>query len=320
MTRFIAKRLAAGLVALVVVSALVFMGTNLLPGNPATAILGKDATPARVAALSQELGLNKPAVTRYLDWLGGAVHGDFGRSVTQGVGTLSGSGGTKVSALIGPALVNSLILASISLGLVFVGSFLIGTGAAMRRNSPEDRVIQVVMLLFLALPEFVLGALLIIVFAFTWPVLPAVTLTPSAQGLVLPVATLVLGALGWTARLIRVSVSEILDTNYVANARLRGVPEARVIRSYVLPNSIAPVAQAFAMMTGAFLGEIVVVEYLFGYPGIGTGFVNAVAGRDYPVIDTYTLIFAGAYILANSVAAVVTTMANPRLRVAVAER
>ena len=115
-------------------------------------------------------------------------------------------------------------------------------------------------------------------------------------------------------------MSEILDTNYVANARLRGVPEIKVIRPDVLPNSIAPVAQAFAMMTGAFLGEIVVVEYLFGYPGIGTGFVNAVSGRDYPVIDTYTLIFAGAYILANIIAATVTTLANPRLRVAISER
>lgn len=320
MTRFLLGRVAAGFVAVLAVSALVFLGTNLLPGNPATAILGKDATPARVAALSQELGLDKPVVVRYLLWLKGAAHGDFGQSVTQGVGTLSGSGGTKVSSLVGPALVNSLILASISLVLVFIGSFLIGTGAAIRRNSPEDRLAQVVMLVFLALPEFVLGALLIIVFAFAWPVLPAVTLTPSATGLVLPVATLVLGALGWTARLIRVSVSEILDTNYVANARLRGVPEIKVIRSYVLPNSIAPVAQAFAMMTGAFLGEIVVVEYLFGYPGIGTGFVNAVSGRDYPVIDTYTLIFAGAYILANIIAATVTTLANPRLRVAISER
>jgi peptide/nickel transport system permease protein len=320
MIRFVLQRLASGVVALVAVSALVFMGTNLLPGNPANAILGKDATPERVAALSQELGLDKPAVARYLSWLEGAIHGDFGQSVTQGVGTLSGEGGTKVSALVEPALAKSLILASISLALVFVGSFLIGTGAAIRRNSPEDRAIQVVMLLFLALPEFVLGALLIIVFAFAWPVLPAVTLTPSPEGLVLPVATLVLGALGWTARLIRVSVSEILDANYVANARLRGVPEHRVIRSYVLPNAIAPVAQAFAMMTGAFLGEIVVVEYLFGYPGIGTGFVKAVTGRDYPVVDTYTLIFAGGYILANIIAATVTTMANPRLRAAFGDR
>ncbi len=137
-------------------------------------------------------------------------------------------------------------------------------------------------------------------------------MTPEA--LVLPVATLVLGMLGVTARLVRVGVLETLGSNHVMSARLRGIPEPRVIRSHVLPTALGPSLQALAIATGIFVGGVVVIEYLFGYPGIGTGFVSAVAGRDYPVVQAYTLLLAGAYIVANVVADTITAITNPRIR------
>jgi peptide/nickel transport system permease protein len=315
MTAYILRRCGGAVVVLLVVSALVFIATNLLPGNPSNAILGRDATPARVTELTRELGLDKPLIERYGAWLGNAAQGDFGRSVTQGGGAFGEFGhGTKVRTLVAPALRNTAILASVSLSLVILTSLLLGTFSALRQSRPEDNLAQVVTLVFLALPDFVLGAILIILFAFVWPVLPAVTLTPSVSGLVLPVATLVLGLLGVTARLIRVGVIDVLSSNYVTSARLRGVPERRLLRSHVLPNALGPTLQVFAMAAGDFVGAVVVVEYLFGYPGIGTGFVEAVSGRDYLVVQAYALIFAAVYILANLIAGTLTVAATPRLR------
>jgi peptide/nickel transport system permease protein len=320
MVRFLLRRVGGGVASLLIVSILVFVGTNLLPGDPAHAILGKNATRAGVTELRKSLNLDQPIPVRYLEWLGGVMHGDFGRSVAQGGGAFAGQrgSGTPVTTLVGPPLLNTLVLASISFTLLVAGSLLLGTAAALRRASTLDSTIQVVTLLFIAMPEFVLGAVLIILFAFVWPVLPAVSLTVSPAALVLPVATLVLGMLGVTARLVRVSVIEVLNTNYVFNARLRGIPEARVIRSHVLPNALGPALQVLAITTGIFVGGVVVVEYLFGYPGIGTGLVNAVAGRDYPVVQAYALILAGTYIAANLIADAITALTNPRLRAVMA--
>jgi len=316
MVKFVLGRLAGGLVSLLVISVLVFAATNLLPGDPATAVLGKSATPERVAGLRETLNLNEPATTRYVEWLTGAFHGDFGHSITQGVDSFAeeDATGIAVSTLIRPALANTAVLAGISLALLIVGSLVFGTVSALARGTRIDTALQVAMLIFVSLPEFVLGTVFIIVFAFALPVLPAVSLDVSFTGLVLPVATLVLGVLGVTARLVRVGVIEVLDTNYVANARLRGVPERRVIRHHVLPNALGPSLQAVAIATGIFVGGVVVIEYLFGYPGIGTGFVSAVSGRDYPVVQAYTLILAGTYILANLVADTFTALTNPRMR------
>jgi peptide/nickel transport system permease protein len=322
MVVFVLRRLSRGLVTLLVVSLLVFVATNLLPGDPATAILGKQATPERLTDLRKSLNLDEPVATRYAAWLGGVIQGDFGRSITQGVDNfgdpdVEGSG-TPVTTLIGRPLLNTAVLASISFVLLVLASLFVGTVAALRRGSSLDTTSQVLILVLIALPEFVLGSILVIGFAFIWPVAPAVTLEVSAKGLILPIATLVLGFLGVTARLVRVGVIEVLDSNYVTNARLRGVPESRIIRSHVLPNALGPTLQVFAIATGIFVGGVVVVEYLFGYPGLGTGFVSAVAGRDYPVVQAYTLIFAAVYVVANIGADAITIGVNPRLREAVA--
>lgn len=320
MFAYLLRRVLLAAASLLVMSFLVFAATNLLPGNPAYAILGKEATPEKVADLEIALGLNKPFLERYLDWLGGMFRFDLGHSVTQGIGAFgdqSGAIGTPVAELIGASLRNTAILATISLVLLIVLSIVLGVLSALLQGKFGDSAIQMASLFFIALPEFVLGALLILIFSFAWPILPPVSLSVTPLTLVLPVATLVLCMMGVTIRLVRVGVLEVVRENYVVTARLRGIPQRLVIRSYVLPNALAPSLQVFAIATGLFVGGMVVVEYLFGYPGLGTGFVSAVSGRDYPVVQAYALVLGGAYIVANLVADLITMALNPRIRAGV---
>jgi peptide/nickel transport system permease protein len=307
-----------GLVATSVgaLTVLVFLATNLLPGNPAIAILGKEATPEKVLVIQEALGLDEQVVARYVNWIGNVLQLDFGRSVTQGLDAFSNQGllGTPVSELIISPLKNSVILASVSLTLLIILTLLIGTYTALRAGSKIDKSIQIVGLLFISLPEFVLGAILIVLFCFTIPILPAVSFTVSPINLILPVTTLLLSMIGVTMRLVRVGVIDVLKTNFVITARLRGIPERTIIRKYLLPSALAPTLQIFAIAAGLFVGGMVVVEYLFGYPGIGSGFVSAVAGRDYPLVQAYAIILGGTYVIANFVVDIITFFTNPKLR------
>jgi peptide/nickel transport system permease protein len=307
-----------GLVATSVgaLTVLVFLATNLLPGNPAIAILGKEATPEKVLLIQEALGLDEQVVTRYVNWIGNVLQLDFGRSVTQGLDAFSNQGllGTPVSELIISPLKNSVILASVSLTLLIILTLLIGTYTALRAGSKIDKSIQIVGLLFISLPEFVLGAILIVLFCFTIPILPAVSFTVSPINLILPVTTLLLSMIGVTMRLVRVGVIDVLKTNFVITARLRGIPERTIIRKYLLPSALAPTLQIFAIAAGLFVGGMVVVEYLFGYPGIGSGFVSAVAGRDYPLVQAYAIILGSTYVIANFVVDIITFFTNPKLR------
>lgn len=228
--------------------------------------------------------------------------------------------GAPVSELIGMPVRNTALLALVSAVMLVIWSVVLGSIAALRRGRPTDTLIQSVTLLWLALPEFVLGSILIILFAFVWPILPAVTFDVTLEGLVLPMLALLLGSVASTARLIRVGMLQVLESNYVVCARLRGLPEHRVIGRYVLPNSIAPSLQALAMIMSSFVGGVVVVEYLFGYPGLGTGFVSAVEGRDYPVVQAYAVLLAGFYIVVNLAADLIQVATNPRLRASVTKR
>ena len=155
---------------------------------------------------------------------------------------------------------------------------------------------------------------MIVLFCFTIPILPAVSFTVSPINLILPVTTLLLSMIGVTMRLVRVGVIDVLKTNFVITARLRGIPERTIIRKYLLPSALAPTLQIFAIAAGLFVGGMVVVEYLFGYPGIGSGFVSAVAGRDYPLVQAYAIILGGTYVIANFVVDIITFFTNPKLR------
>ena len=316
MVRYISLRIAGGFLTLVLISMLVFASTEVLPGNAAQAILGREGTPESVALLRERLGLDRPATVRYVEWLRGAVRLDFGESLVLGTG-LSGTGaveGTPVTEIVGPRLRKTALLAAVTLLILVPLSLVIGIATGLKRGTLGDGVTQVGMLVLISLPEFVLGAILVLLFGVVWAVLPAVSLGSSPSELVLPVATLIGVCIAFTSRFIRAGVSEVTTRDYVAMARMKGLPERRVIRKHILPNSLGPALQSFALVTAWLAGGIVVVEYLVSYPGIGTGLVAAISSRDVPTIQACTLLIAAVYVAANLVADLATIALNPRLR------
>lgn len=311
--RTIGKRLAVSVVILFVVSMLIFFATLLLPGDPAQAILGQQATPERIAAIHEQMNLDEPAWKRYLLWLAGIVHGDFGVSVATA---------QPVAELIGERVGASLVL-MVSAALIAVpAGILIGIYSALRRGHPADSAITGISLVLAALPEFVVGIALVTLFSTTvFQVLPAVTMQPPGtkvwdfpEQLVLPVAVLVLVVTPYIARMMRATMLEVLDSGYVEMARLKGVPERQVILRHALPHAIGPVAQVIAIQLAWMAGGVVVVEFLFRYPGLGQALIDAVKYRDVMVVVAITLIIATVYIAVNLIADIIGIMVNPKLR------
>jgi peptide/nickel transport system permease protein len=305
MPRLIAKRLAAGVLTLWVASVLIFLAMNVLPGNAATAALGREVTPQAQQQLSRELGLNQPVLTRYGHWAWGVLQGHLGKSVVNSV---------PVTALIKEPLAHTGILLLVTLVLLVPLALLLGIGGALARRGGIDAAVQAVMLIFAAVPEFVVGTVLILLFSILWPVLPSVALSVTPGTLALPVVTLLLVSLGYLARMVRAGVREVLDSPHVAMARLKGLPERTIIRRHVLPNCLGPSAQALAATIAWLAGGIVIVEELFAYPGIGQALVDAVQSRDAPTVEALTLLIAAVYIVGNLAADIVSILSTPRLR------
>jgi peptide/nickel transport system permease protein len=316
--RMIWTRLALGVVTLFLVSILIFAATQLLPGNAATAVLGHNASASAVRTLTLRLGLNKPAVTQYADWLSGVLRGRLGTSLANGQG---------VWTLVGPRLLNSLILvllAGIIGALLGVG---LGMFAAIRRDKPADHVLSVSTLAVTSLPEFVVAIFLVIIFSTVLlHILPGVSPLESNTGaikpwqdpkeLVLPVAALVIVIVPYIFRMMRAATIEALESDYVEMARLTGLSPARVLLRHALPNAIAPVIQVIGLNLLYLAGGIVLVEFVFDYPGIGQGLVNAVADRDIPQIQFIVLVLAAFYIAVNILTDVAALLSTPRRRVA----
>ena len=311
--RLIGKRLATSVLILLVVSMLIFFTTLLLPGDPAQAILGQQATPERIAALHQQMNLDEPAWTRYLLWLEGMVHGDLG---------VSAATGQPVSELIGERVGASLVL-MVAAGLIAIpAGVFAGIWSALKRGRPADTAITGISLVLAALPEFVIGIALVALFSTTvFSVLPAVTMNPPGskvwdfpEQLILPVLVLVLVVAPYIARMMRATMLEVLDSGYVEMARLKGVPERRVILRHALPHAIGPVAQVIAIQLAWMAGGVVVVEFLFRYPGLGQALIDAVNYRDVMVVVAISMIVAAVYIVVNLVADVVGILSNPKLR------
>ena len=306
MLRLVGVRLLAGIATLFAASVLIFGTMEFLPGDIATAVLQREASDEEtLAALRKEYGLDRPAVVRYAEWLAGAVTLDFGRSVANDV---------AVNDLIGTRLKNSLILLFLALVLMFPLALFIGTYSALKQGSAIDGGFQIFTLILASLPSFVVGIGFILVFAFFWELLPAVSLEPTPRNLVLPVATLVLGWMPLTARMVRTGVLQALDSEYVQMARLKGTPEAAVVRRHVLPNALVPAIQAFALTAASIPAGIVIIEYLFAYPGIGEFLVQSVQTRDTITVEAITLILVAIYVIANLLSDIATTMLTPRLR------
>lgn len=313
MARLIVRRLLVSLLVLWVVSLLVFVATLLLPGDPARAILGQQATPERVAALQHQLHLDLPVWQRYLDWLGGLFTGDLGTSTsTQG----------PVTALLGDRISASLVLLVVAAVLATPLGLSLGTWSAIRRGRATDQAISGVSLVVAALPEFVIGVALVVLLSTTvLKIFPSVTITAPGEAvwhqpaqLVLPVLTLVLVVTPYITRMMRATMNEVLESSYVEMARLKGVRERTVLVRHALPHAIGPVAQVVALQLAWLAGGVVVVEFLFRYPGIGQALIDAVAKRDVAVVQAITLLIAAVYIVVNLLADVVGILANPKLR------
>jgi peptide/nickel transport system permease protein len=313
--RVLARRVALGLLTLFAVSVVVFVATQALPGDAARAILGKQATPERLAALRAQLHLNESVFSQYTHWLGGVLGGNLGTSAAtqQPVSQLI-SGRVANSAFL--VLVSALVAIPLSLGL--------GVLTAMRRDKPSDHVLSTSLLVLAALPEFVIGIALVLIFATNvFHVLPAVSLLPPGEHawqhpnvVILPAATLVLAVTPYISRIMRGSMVDVLQSEYVTMARLKGLPERTVMWRHAVPNAIVPAIQVSALQLAWMAGGVVVVEFVFSYPGIGASLVDAVGNHDVPVVQALALLIAAVYVIVNLVADIATILVTPRLRTA----
>jgi peptide/nickel transport system permease protein len=315
LSRLLLRRIGLGLLTLWLVSLIVFAAVLALPGDAATAILGKEATPDRVAALRDQLNLNDSVISQYFQWLGGLLTGDLGTSAaTQ----------EPVSDLLSARVGNSVFLVLVASLVALPLSLLIGVWTAMRRDRPVDHITSTVTLVLAALPEFVIGIALVLLFATSVShVLPAVSILPPGthawedpKVVVLPAATLVLAVTPYISRIMRGSMVEVLESEYVTMARLKGLPERTVIWRHAVPNAIVPAIQVTALQLAWMAGGVVVVEFVFQYPGIGAALVDAVALRDMPVVQTVTMLAAGIYVGLNLLADIATILVTPKLRTA----
>jgi peptide/nickel transport system permease protein len=311
--RLILRRLAQGVLTLFLISLIVFAAVLALPGDAATAILGREATPDRVAALREQLNLNDSVVTQYLDWIGGVLTGSFGESAaTQ----------QPVSELLSDRVANTGFLVFVAAVVAIPLSIGIGVWTAMRRDRPADHITSTTTLVLAALPEFVIGIGLILLFAtsvFEW--FPAVSLLAPDQRawtepsvVVLPATTLVLAVTPYISRIMRGSMIEVLESEYVTMARLKGLPERTVIWRHAVPNAIVPAIQVTALQLAWMAGGVVVVEFVFSFPGIGSLFIDAVDNRDILVVQAITLLAAAIYVVLNLLADLATIAVTPRLR------
>lgn len=306
------KRLVAGLLLLWAVSVLIFAGTQILPGDVATAMLGQQATPQAVAKIRADLGLEKPAPVRYVQWLGNAVQGDFGRSY---------SNRQDIAKSIAPRLKNTLFLAAMAAVIAVPLALGLGILAVLYAGTWVDRTIGLVTLSAISLPEFFAGYLLIAYFSISHFWLPSSATVsdsmPLAQRLIvmaLPCMTLVLAVVGHMMRMTRAALLNVMASPYIETAILKGLPARRVVWKHALPNALSPIISVVSLNLAYLIVGVVVVEVIFVYPGMGQYLVDHVSKRDVPVVQAAGLIFAAVYIGLNIVADLLAILANPRLR------
>jgi peptide/nickel transport system permease protein len=296
-----------------ILSLIVFFAGQILPGDPGRAILGPFAAKSAVAALDHSLGVDRPLLTRYLSWIGGLLHGDFGKSYAY-------------QAAVGPflraALINSAKLAVLAFVVVVPLGIIGGVIAALYNGRAADRIISVTGLSLAAMPEFVTGIVLIVIFGVELKALPVTASAGAGAGvfnqfrhLILPAIPLVLILFGYIARMARAGTIEALNSDYTRTAILKGLPRATVIRRHVLRNSLLPTITVIATQTGYLIGGLVVVERLFNYQGIGNLIFKAADGKDFPMLEAGVLVIGVVYALATLGADLLLTVLNPRLRI-----
>lgn len=310
--RLIASRLGLALLTLLIVSALVFAMTGLLPGDAAQEALGQAATPEAVAALRHQFGLDQPALQRYLEWLFHIVRGDFGMSMSNSL---------PVSGLIETRLPNSLMLAGLTTVVAVPVALAIGILSAMYRGSWLDRVLNVLTLSTVAVPEFLVATIAVLIFAVKLHLLPALSYLSSVSSFsdllriyAMPVMTLCCVLVAQMARMTRAAVLDQLSSGYVEMACLKGASQMRVVLRHVLPNAIGPIANAVALSLSYLFGGVVIVESIFNYPGLASLMVDAVTNRDMPLVQGCVMVFCAAYLALVLMADLCQIVSNPRLR------
>ncbi|KFF49316.1 ABC transporter permease [Gammaproteobacteria bacterium MFB021] len=308
----VSRRLGASLLTLLMVSLVIFAITSLLPGDTAQQILGQFATPEQVAALREQLGLNQPAVVRYWHWLSGFVTGDLGQSASNGM---------AVAQLINDRLPNSLILAGITTVVSVPIAITMGVVAAMCRGGLVDRLLNLVTLSMVAVPEFLVATLAVLIFAVKLDWLPALSYVSTVSSLgdamkiyAMPVLTLCCVLIAQMARMTRAALIDQLDSPYVEMAQLKGVPPIRRVMRHALPNAVGPIANAVALSLSYLLGGVIIVETIFNYPGIASLMVDAVSNRDLALVQACAMLFCGTYLVLVMMADVCAILSNPRLR------
>ncbi len=306
------QRVGVGIGLVFGVSALVFFCTSILPGDAASQILGRNATPSSLALLRRQLGLDRPVLARYVDWVGGLIHGNFGVSLQAQ---------RPVASLIHPLFANTLWLAGVTIAVLVPVALVLGVTSGLRPGGYFDRFVSITTLSAISTPEFVVATLLALLFAIHWKLVPPVSLLNPNQSaisqptlLVLPVATLVAVGLAYTTRMVRAGVIEVMSSDYVTMARLQGVPEHTVVFSHGLRNALSATVQVVAITLQWLVGGVLVVETVFNYPGIGQALVQAVSNRDIPFVSGVAIIIATFYIGINIVADVIVIMLIPKLR------
>jgi len=307
----VAQRVFFAVVTLFVVSAFIFLGVELLPGDAASAILGQTATPETLAVFRRELGLDMPPHTRYIAWLGRILQGDFGTSISNHY---------EVSHLVGIRVFNTIFLALFAATISMPLALTLGILAALYRNTAFDRAINLTTLTTISFPDFFVSYMLILLFAINLGIFPSISkIQPDIEfgdrlyRTLLPATTLTLVTVAHTMRMTRAAIINLLASPYIEMARLKGLSPFRIIVKHALPNALAPIINVVVINLAYLVVGVVVVEVVFVYPGLGQLLVDAVAKRDIPIVQAAALIFAGTYISLNLLADVLSIVSNPLL-------
>lgn len=312
MLMMIGRRLALGVLTLLLVATMIFVATELLPGDAASAILGQNATPESLAALRERLGLDVPAYIRYFSWLGNALSGDFGESFGTSM---------PVAPLVADRLWNTLRLAGLAAVMALPAAFLLGMNSAVRAGSLVDRGTSIAALVMISVPDFFLGLLIVFVFAVLLGLFPAIAIVRPGQdsiaflrAIFLPALTLALALAPHMIRMTRSAIMNELSSGYVETSVLKGTSRSKIIWRHVLPNVFGSLVSISALILAYLIAGVVVIETAFAFPGIGRLMVDAVATKDTPLIQACALVLSSVYVVVNTLADLVVLTTNPRLR------
>jgi peptide/nickel transport system permease protein len=310
--KLVVQRVALGLLLLLAVSAVIFLGVEALPGDTAQAILGQQATPEALANLREKMGLNQPPLTRYFQWLGGVLTGDLGTALTNGA---------DIAQSIGQRLGNTLFLAGCAAVIAVPLAILLGLIAARYAGKWPDKLISGITLTTISLPEFVAAYFVIYLLTQLIPIFQPVAMVFPGMGfweklhaIALPVIVLVLVVLAHMMRMTRAAILNVMQSAYIETAELKGLSPMTIIWRHAFPNAIAPVVSVVMLNLAYLVVGVVVVEVVFGYNALGQYLVDHVTKRDLPVVQAVGLIFAAVYIFLNMLADIIGILANPRLR------